>query len=59
MAKREIVDVTHVSARGTSYRITVPRKVARELGLVDGSILSFIREDGKIFIEGLRKEYEE
>ena len=59
MAKREIVDVTHVSARGTSYGITVPGKVTRELGLVDGSILSFIREDGKIFIEGLRKEYEE
>ena len=53
MAKKEIVDVTHVYVRGNSYRITVPRKVGEELGLVDGSLLSFVREDGKIFIEGL------
>lgn len=59
MAKIEIVDVTHVSAREISYRITIPRKVAKEPGLADGSILSFIRENGKIFIEGLRNEYDE
>jgi bifunctional DNA-binding transcriptional regulator/antitoxin component of YhaV-PrlF toxin-antitoxin module len=53
MAKKEIVDITHVYVRGSSYRITVPRKVGEELGLVDGSLLSFVREDGKIFIENL------
>ena len=53
MAKKEIVDITHVYVRGSSYRITVSRKVGEELGLVDGSLLSFLREDGKIFIEGL------
>ena len=58
MAKKEIVDVTHVYVRGNSYGITVPRKVGEELGLVDGSILSFVREDGKIFIENLH-EYRE
>jgi bifunctional DNA-binding transcriptional regulator/antitoxin component of YhaV-PrlF toxin-antitoxin module len=54
MVKKEIVDVTHVYVRGNSYRITVPGKVGEELGLVDGSILSFVREDGKIFIENLQ-----
>ncbi len=53
MGKKEIVDVTHVYVKGNSYRITVPRKVGEELGLADRSILSFVREDGKIFIESL------
>ena len=54
MVKKEIVDVTHVYVKGNSYRITVQRKVGKDLGLVDGSILSFVREDGKIFIEALK-----
>ena len=54
MAKKEIMDVTHVYVRGNSYRITVPRKGGEEIGLVDGSLLSFMREDGKIFIENLQ-----
>ena len=59
MGKKEIVDVTHVYVKGNSYRITVPRKVGEELGLVDGSLLSFVREDGKIFIENLHTYGEE
>ena len=47
------MDITHVYIRGNSYKITVPRKVGEELGLADGSLLSFVREDGKIFIENL------
>ena len=54
MAEKKIVDVTHVYVKGNSYRITIPRKVGEELGLSDGSILSFVKEDGKIFIENLR-----
>ena len=53
MAEKKIVYVTHVYVRGNSYRITVPRKVGEELGMADGSLLSFVREDGKIFIENL------
>ena len=44
MAKKEIVDITHVYVRGNSYRITVPRKVGEELGLVDGSLLTYGEE---------------
>ena len=32
MVGEKIIDVTHVSARGTSYRITIPRKIAKRLG---------------------------
>ncbi|QRF74701.1 transcriptional regulator, AbrB family [Thermoplasmatales archaeon] len=46
MDKKPIIDVTHVSARGTSYRITIPRKVAKRLGLNDGDILAFFDDDG-------------
>ena len=53
MTNKEIFYVMDVYVEGDSYRITVPRKVGEELGLVDGSLLSFVREDGKIFIEGL------
>ena len=55
MTNKEIFYVTHVYVRGNSYRLTVPRKVGEELGLVYGSLLSFVREDGKIFVENLLK----
>ena len=46
MAGEKIIDVTHVSARGTSYRITIPRKIAKRLGLEDGDILKFTDDNG-------------
>lgn len=52
--KRELIDVAHVSAKGTSYRITVPRKIVAILGLKDEDIVAFYREDGKIVLESLK-----
>jgi AbrB family looped-hinge helix DNA binding protein len=46
MDKKPIIDVSHVSARGTSYRITIPKKVASRLDLNDGDILAFYDDDG-------------
>lgn len=46
MAMKKIIDVTHVSARGTSYRITIPRKIAKRLGLEDGDIPKFTDDNG-------------
>ena len=46
MAGEKIIDVMHVSARGTSYRITIPRKIAKRLGLEDGDILKFTDDNG-------------
>ena len=54
MTNKEIFYVMDVYVEGDSYRITVPRKVGEEIGLVDGSLLSFVREDGKIFVENLQ-----
>ncbi|MEM0135060.1 MAG: AbrB/MazE/SpoVT family DNA-binding domain-containing protein [Thermoplasmatales archaeon] len=46
MVREKILDVTHVSARGTSYRITIPRKIAERLELGDGDILMFTDDNG-------------
>lgn len=52
--KKALVDVAHVSAKGTSYRITIPRKIVSELGLNDEDIIAFYRENGKIILESLK-----
>ena len=53
---RKILDVTHISSRGTSYRITLPKKVAAQLNLSsEDDIIIFYQEDlGKITLEKLR-----
>ena len=41
---RKILDVTHISSRGSSYRITLPKKVAAELNLSnEDDIIIFYR----------------
>ncbi len=52
--KRELLDVAHVSSKGTSFRITVPRKVVSVLELKDEDIVAFYLEDGKIILESLK-----
>lgn len=55
--KRAIVDITHVSSLGTSYRITLPKKVAESIGLTkDDNIVVFYKEEsGVISIDKLRQ----
>ncbi len=51
-----ILDVTHISTRGSSYRITLPRKVMKKLGLAEDDFLTFIEDGGRIYIEPLKSE---
>lgn len=55
--KRTIVDITHVSSLGTSFRITLPKKVAESIGLTkDDNIVVFYKdEDGSISLDKLRQ----
>ncbi len=46
MNKKPIIDVTHISARGTSYRITLPKKVVKRLNLSEDDIIAFFEDDG-------------
>lgn len=46
MNKKPIIDVTHISARGTSFRITLPKKVVKRLNLTEDDIIAFFDDDG-------------
>lgn len=52
MAKegRQLIDVSHVSKRGSSLRITVPKKAAEAMGLSEEEIVGFYIEGGKIVV---------
>lgn len=55
--KRSILDVAHVTSRGKSFRITLPRKIAETLHL-DGNddiVVFFIEENGSVVLEKMRK----
>ena len=50
----KMIDVSHVSSRGTSVRVTIPKKVVKILNLKDGDIVVFKEHrDGFIVIDKL------
>ncbi len=46
-----LIDVSHVSKRGSSLRITVPKRVIEKMKIKPEDIVGFFEEDGKIYIE--------
>ncbi len=50
---RQVLDVTHVYSMGSSFRLTVPKKVAKSMGLnrEDNIVIFYIENDGVISIE--------
>lgn len=46
MDKKKLLDVTHISSRGSSYRITLPKRVISRLNLKDDDIIAFYEDDG-------------
>ena len=50
-AEKKLIDVAHVSKRGSSLRISIPRKVAESIGVCEGEILGFYSDGEKMFIE--------
>ncbi len=49
----QLLDVSHVSKRGTSLRITLPRKVQEKLGIGESDIVGFYLDDGKVIVRKL------
>ena len=47
----QLIEVTHVSKRGGSLRITLPKKAAEALKANAGDIIRFYQEDGKVFVK--------
>lgn len=46
MEKKKLLDVTHISSRGSSFRITLPKKIIQRLNLKEDDILAFYEDDG-------------
>lgn len=47
---QKLIDISHVSKRGSSLRITLPKKAQAILDVKEEDILGFYEEDGKIVL---------
>ena len=47
---QQLVDVTHLSKRSSSLRMTLPKKVQGILGVKEEDIIGFYEENGKIVL---------
>lgn len=43
-----LIDVAHVSKRGSSLRATTPKKVQDKLGISEEEFIGFYEEEGRI-----------
>ncbi len=46
----QLLDVSHVSKRGSSLRITLPKTIRENLGIKEKDILGFYEDNGNILI---------
>ena len=49
-----ILDVSHISSRGESFRITLPKKIIKRLDLKEDDIITFFEDSDKIYIDKLQ-----
>lgn len=47
---QKLVDISHLSKRGSSLRMTVPKKIQIKLGVREEEIIGFYEEEGKIIL---------
>jgi len=50
----KLLEVTHVSKKGSSLRITLPKMVGLKLGTSPGDVVGFYEEDGKVMIQKMK-----
>ncbi len=50
----KLLDVAHVSDKGISTRITIPKIIRERLELKDGDILGFYEENGQVIIKRMK-----
>ncbi len=48
---QQLVDVSHLSKRGSSLRMTLPKRVQAILEVREEEIVGFYEEDGKIILK--------
>ncbi|MHB1492232.1 MAG: AbrB/MazE/SpoVT family DNA-binding domain-containing protein [Thermoplasmataceae archaeon] len=54
---KKVIDVSHVTLKGNSMRVTIPKKVSKELGLSGDDIIVFYDDNG-IKIKKMENELE-
>ena len=47
----DLLDITRTSKKGTSLRITLPKKIAERLSIKEGEFLGFYEKDGLIYLK--------
>ena len=47
----KLIDVSHVSKRGTSLRITLPKAISSKSGANSNDIIGFYEDEGEIIIK--------
>ena len=47
----QLIDVSHVSKRGSSLRITLPKTIREKLGLKEEDIVGFYEDNSNIIIK--------
>ena len=52
----EKLDVSHISSRGESFRLTLPRKIIKKLGLNPDDLIIFGEKDGDIVLRKMKME---
>ena len=52
----KILDVTHISSRGSSFRITLPKRVIKKMDLKEDDIITFVEDGNRVYIETLKSE---
>ena len=51
-----ILDVTHISTRGSSFRITLPSKIIRKLSLKPDDLIVYGEKEGEIMLRKMKME---
>lgn len=52
----KVLDVTHISARGSSFRITLPKKVIKKMDLKEDDIITFVEKEGEVVLRKMKVE---
>jgi bifunctional DNA-binding transcriptional regulator/antitoxin component of YhaV-PrlF toxin-antitoxin module len=47
----ELIDVAHISKRGASMRLTLPKKVAELIGAKEEKIIGYYRDGERVYIQ--------
>lgn len=53
----KILDVTHISSGGSSFRITLPKKIIEKLGLDPDDIVTFIEKEGEVVLRKMKVDF--